>query len=330
MKPLIPPRERGAALLAMLLLVAVMGALAVAALERMRLSTALAANTTALEQARAFALGVESLALLTIDDLGLADAERTTLAGGWNGATRRYPMPGGGIVSATVADGGNCFNLNSLVEGEDLRSLRAREAGIRQFTGLMRVLGVPEDRARRIAEAAADWADSDQRPLPGGAEDAFYAALAEPYRTGDTLFADVSELRAVAGMEPGIYHMLSPWLCALPTAGLSPLNPNTLLAGQGPLIAMFAPGRVTIEAAEQAIAARPPGGWENIVDFWSHPALLSAGLPLDAARQSQLRTRWFALDLEVEWDGASLRETALIDAREAPSRVAARSWGSED
>ena len=60
--------ERGAALLAVLLLVAVTGAIAAAALERLRLSRAIAENATALDQARAFAHGVEQLAILTLDD----------------------------------------------------------------------------------------------------------------------------------------------------------------------------------------------------------------------------------------------------------------------
>jgi general secretion pathway protein K len=49
----VPQRERGAALLAVLLLVAVMGAIAASALEKLRYSTALATNGAALDQARA-------------------------------------------------------------------------------------------------------------------------------------------------------------------------------------------------------------------------------------------------------------------------------------
>ena len=45
-------------------------------------------------------------------------------------------------------------------------------------------------------------------------------------------------------------------------------------------------------------------------------------LPLDALGQLQLGSRWFTLDLRVEFQGAELMETALIDARLTPSRVA--------
>jgi general secretion pathway protein K len=78
------------------------------------------------------------------------------------------------------------------------------------------------------------------------------------------------------------------------------------------------------------IAERPAGGWQSLDDFYAHPALAGKMLPLDVQLQPQLRTRWFALDLTVELQGAELNETALIDGRIAPARVAVRRWGSED
>ncbi len=330
MKHPVPEGERGAALLAVLLLVAVIGALSAAALERLRLSTSLAANVAALDQARGFAIGVESLLALRIDDLVAASPERTTLAGGWNGEARRLPMPGGGIAEARLRDGGNCFNINSVAQGQPPAALTQRPAGVAQFANLMRALDIPEGTARRIAEAAGDWVDGDSDRSREGAEDETYGDAAEGYRTGNTLFADVSELRAVSGMTQEIYERLRPWLCALPTAELSPINVNTLGIDQAPLVAMLAPEQIPVEAARRAIAARPAAGWESLTDFYSHPALANPLLPLDVQVQPQLRTRWFALDLRIELQGAELAETALVDARVAPARIAARRWGTED
>ncbi|HEV2748654.1 MAG TPA: type II secretion system minor pseudopilin GspK [Allosphingosinicella sp.] len=326
----VAPRERGAALLAVLLLVAVMGALSAAALERLRLSTALAVNGAALDQARAFAVGVEALLALRVDDLISASPERTTLAGGWNGETRQLPLPGGALAQATIRDGGNCFNINSVAQGEPPAMLVARPAGVAQFVALMRLREVPEPAARRIAEAAADWVDADAAAAGQGAEDPVYAGLAQPYRAGNTLFAEVSELRAVNGMTPEIYDRIRPWLCALPTTDLSPINVNTLLPGQALLLAMLAPDQIGPELARRAIAQRPAGGWEEMADFYAIPAFANVLLPLDVQLQPQLSTRWFTLDLRVELQGAELAETALVDARLAPARVVVRRWGSDD
>ena len=186
-----PPaaRERGAALLAVLLLVAVMGAIAAAAFEKLRLSTALATNGAALDQARAYAVGVETLLALRVDDLIAESPRMTTLSGGWNRAVRRIELPGEGLAEGAIADGGNCFNLNSLAEGDDPLALAPRPAGIAQFAGLMRVLGVSDGEARRIAEAAADWVESDTVPRPAGADDSAYASADPLYRPGNIYFA---------------------------------------------------------------------------------------------------------------------------------------------
>jgi general secretion pathway protein K len=168
MRP-VPKRERGAALLTVLLLVAVMAALAATALERLRLSMALAGNSAALDQARAYAVGVESLMTLTIDDLIARSPERTTLAGGWNGQSRRIPMPGGGIVTAAVRDGGNCFNLNSVARAA--RPVRShppdRHPAVRgPYAGAWLPQGT---RLGGFREEAGDWVDSDGDARPPGA-----------------------------------------------------------------------------------------------------------------------------------------------------------------
>jgi general secretion pathway protein K len=324
-----PPAERGAALLAVLVLVAVMGAMATAAFDKLRTATALSGNASALDQARAYAVGIESLLALRVDDMIGADAERTTLEGGWNGAVRTIPLPEGrGIAGASVRDGGNCFNLNGLVQGQPPAGLETRTIGLMQFGALLRLAGVAETEADGIAQAAADWADSDSVPNRAGAEDGDYAGRETPYRTPNTLYAEPSELRAVAGMTSELYERLRPLICALPTTEGLTINVNTLLSEQAPLLALLAPDAITAEAARAAIGQRPSGGWDSVGDFWKVPALRQAEGRVQT--QPQLATRWFALRLRVEVDGIEVDETALVDARSGRARVVLRRWGSED
>jgi general secretion pathway protein K len=140
----------------------------------------------------------------------------------------------------------------------------------------------------------------------------------------------VSELRAVAGMTGPVYARIRPWLCALPTTDLSPIDVNTLSPDQAPLLAMLAPDQIGLVAARRALAARPAAGWSSVGDFYKMPGLDAVVLPLDVQLQPQLRTRWFAADLTIELRGAELAETALVDARIAPARVTVRRWGSND
>ncbi len=326
----VPPSERGAALLAVLVLVVIMAAIAAGAFERLRLSTAMAMNGAALDQARGYALGVEDLLALRIDDLAGANAYVTTLAGDWNGTPRQIPLPGGGLASGTVRDGGNCFNLNSLVQGDVAASLVQRPAAIEQFAALMMVLGLPEPAARRVAAATADWIDSDDQPSPQGAEDGAYSGSEPAYRTGNTLLADPSELRAVAGVTPEIYRELRPYLCTLPAADMSPINVNTLLPRDAPLLAMFAPAKARPDRVRGLIASRPKAGWLNTYDFWRSAEQAGLETNVDPMSQLQLKTYWFTIDLSVRFEDAEMEEWALVDARLAPAKVVARRLGGAE
>ncbi|WP_293879787.1 type II secretion system minor pseudopilin GspK [Sphingomonas sp.] len=319
-----PPREEGAALLSVLLLVAIIAVLAAASLQKLKLATHLAGNGIAIDQARAYALSAEAVALFRIGDLLQRDAARTTLEGNW--ANRDVSVPiDKGIAAARITDGGNCFNINSLVGTPINTGYVVRPEAVLQFARLMQLLDVPGADARRVAIAAADWIDSDTAPLPGGAEDDAYANADLPYRTGNTLMADPSELRAVAGVTPALYTRVRPFLCTHPVADLSPVNINTLLPDQAPLLAMLVPG-LDLARARALIDARPAKGYDTLSSFWDRPGLM--GTPEFAKQQVRLKTRWFGLHLLIELEGAELEENALIDAALQPAKLVSRSYGA--
>lgn len=323
-----PPRsERGAALLTVLLLVAVMATIAATALDRLSLATRLAGNAVTLGQARAWLGTAELLAATRLEDLVAASPGETTLAGGWMGVERTIALPDGASVRATVRDGGNCFNLNSLVEAAPDGTLVARPRGREQFTALMMLLGIGSGEAIGIAGATTDFIDSDSVVGQAGGEDGAYGGLGEPTRPANRLLADKSELRAVAGVTPRIYATLDPWICALPVAELSPINVNTLLPEQSLLLAMLAPTQLTPALARAQLAGRPQGGYGSVYRFWASPILASLNLPSEVTAQTQARTTWFALTASVAAGGLDVTETALIDVRQAPAVVVRRQWG---
>src|SRR3546814_12062004 len=98
---------------------------------------------------------------------------RSTLQGGWRGTPQALPVVGG-VATARVTDGGNCFNLNSVVVGEGESDLKVRPVAVTQFQGLMQTLGIDARQAQVVASSLADWIDTDTVPQPGGAEDETY------------------------------------------------------------------------------------------------------------------------------------------------------------
>lgn len=317
------PHERGAALLTVLMLVAVIATLAATTLDRLTVATRLAANTGIAAQGRQWLGLAEQLAAVRLQDLAAADAART-LAGPWLGQVREIRLPDGGTLRAEVRDGGNCFNLNGLARDQIDGTTVADVAAVQQFSQLLILLGVDGSRAANIASAAADWVDSDLVPLPAGTEQA-RADSAWPPANGP--FADVAELGAVQGVTPDLLGLVSPFLCALPAAGPQGINPNTLLPEQAPLLSMLAPQQLSIGAARALIAGRPFAGYESSVAFWRASGIAADAIPPGAAEQVRLKSRWFELRAEVGNDGQSLSSTTLLDLRETGARIVRRRYG---
>ena len=309
-----PTSQRGAALLTVLLLVAVMATASALALERLTLATRLSGSAAAVEQARFHILGAEALALPRIATL--AAQERTTLAGNWHGRPLRVPLAQGS-ATVRVTDGGNCFNINSLaVRGPDGATM-VRPLAVTQFTTLLTLIGIDGTVSTRIVAAAADAIDSDTAPLPGGQEDG----------AANAPFTDLAGLAALPGMTPALANRIVPWVCALPSDDLSPININTLLPEQAPLLQMLAGPQLTAAAARAQLAARPPGGFASVTDFWQTGSLSGLAVPEAAAEQVRVQTRFFRLSTTIRIDDVALAGSSLIDARTSPrARVVARRW----
>ena len=325
----IDPAERGAALLTVLLLVAVVAVMAGTALEKLRVATRLAGNTVATGQARAFANAAETMAMARVANLLAFDRSKVTLLGGWSDRPFGLPLPGGGLATARVTDGGNCFNLNGLVQqagpGIYIDYAPARV----EFVRLMQLVGVPASSAVQVAASAQDWIDSDQDAQSGGAEDPTYLAQGTPYRTAGTLMTDPSELRAVAGVTPDIYRAVRPWICALPLARPVAINVDTLAPEQAPLLAMLVPDGLSVGAAQQALLRRPPQGFADPGAFWQQPSLASIRDLGQATARTSVTTTWFALRIDVTQGPTTLTEQATIDANRLPVRLVSRQWGED-
>ncbi|WP_300975002.1 type II secretion system minor pseudopilin GspK [Sphingomonas sp. LHG3406-1] len=320
---IVHPSERGAALLTVLMLVAVIATISATALDRLTVATRLSANGAFAAQGRQWLGLAEQLAAARLEDLASADAART-LPGPWLGQRREIRLPDGGLVRAEVRDAGNCFNLNSLARPQADASSIADPLAVQQMLSLLTLLGVDSGRASGIAAAAADWVDSDRSPLPGGSEQ---RASGSGWPPANAPFADVGELGAVQGVTPEMMTIVAPFLCALPEQAPSALNPNTMLPEQAPLLAMLAPAQLGLAAARARILDRPASGYQSSVAFWQSASVAPQALPPGAGEQIRLKSRWFELSAEVSNGGQSLASTTLIDLREARARIVRRRYG---
>lgn len=319
--------REGMALLTVLLLVAVMAAVAAAVLDDVRFSVRRTTNAERLAQAQWYADGAERLARLRIARLAASDPSRTPAQPAWNGRRLDFPVEGGAI-GATIRDGQACFNLNSVVQGVG-EDLTVRPEGVTQFLALGRAVGAPDSRMRAVADALVDWLDADAETRPFGAEDGAYAGLAQPYRTAGMMLVEVSELRAVKGVDADLYRMLRPWVCALPTTRPAPLNINTLTPEQAPLLVMLSGGALGADEARRLVRRRPADGWRDVAAFRANPE--AAALPAAADEQLSVVTRFFDVRIDVDQGGLRAVRTALLHApADGPVRTVIQRWTPDE
>ncbi len=108
------------------------------------------------------------------------------------------------------------------------------------LAGLFRAVGVPTEKATRLASAMVDWRDADSLTQPqGGAEDPDYADAGLPYGAKDSPFETVAEMEQVLGMTPQIYALVHPYLTvytaqATPDQGFAAAPVLTAMGLDGP------------------------------------------------------------------------------------------------
>ncbi|WP_417498136.1 type II secretion system minor pseudopilin GspK [Maricaulis sp.] len=299
-------KERGAALITAILLVALMSGLALGIATDMRFSLRRASNLDARDQAYWYALGArdysEALLLRALNEPEQVFRPNAD----WLGTPRIFPIEGGQLAGE-VRDGHNCFNLNALVAVTGDAASGADATQQRRFVRLMEELGIATAQASRIAASAADWIDSDSRPVTSGGEDEIYLRAGRDYRTANVPMAEARELRSVAGVTPDIYARIAPFLCAFPARSPVALDINTLRLDQVPLLVAAFDGALTRAQAETVLLQRPAAGYADIGAFWTSE--LIAALQLDAAERPEIgvSSHRFEIDIAVDYAGVRYR-----------------------
>lgn len=164
------------------------------------------------------------------------------------------------------------WNLNNL-----LRTGVIDEEALAVYRRLLIGLGTPPETAKQLADALADWIDSDDSQRAAGAENTYYQALDQPYPTANHALDQLSNLRRVKGYTAALIERLSPYVAVLP--GRQPVNVNTAPAE---VLQAIQPG-LGLAAARQLVQSRQAAYFRDLADFRSRlpdPNLPEGGTPL--------------------------------------------------
>jgi len=267
-------RQRGMALITVLLVVAVVTVVSAGIIARQQLSIRSSANQLHVRQAWHYALGGETLAKAILQrDLRDGDPLMPVdhLGEEWAKTLAPFALDEGGALRVQIIDLTGRFNLNSL-----LRQGQPNEAALAQLRRLLLGLQIEAPYAERLL----DWMDADDQ-LSGsrGAEDSQYLLAAPPYRAANRELTDISEMRLLLDMSEVDYQRLLPYVCVLPADAT--LNVNTASAR---ILASLAEG-IPLSTAQGLVTARGSDGYRDLPSFTAQLGglqLQSQGLALNS------------------------------------------------
>jgi general secretion pathway protein K len=199
-----------------------------------------------------------------------------------------------GSISGYIVDAQSRINVNNLAIAANRPATRAA------LSRLLAALGLPD----ATLDAFTDWVDDDDKvTAPGGAEDAWYMAQANPGLAANATVTRASELTAVRGASVALVTALRPFVGALdaPTA----VNVNT---ASPEVLAAIANG-LDRAAALVLVTKRTQQPYTSVADFRAR--LPRADITIDDALVT-VTSSWFEVSIEARQGDTLARARALL------------------
>ncbi len=279
-------KEKGVALIFVLLIFAMITIMAVRIISDLHLNTEKTTRHLQYLQARQYALAAENYMAVLLEADAEDDKSHKKRIDHWHeewaGNDQTLETDDGDITIMALDDQGR-FNLNMLAGRGDKERLGM----------LIRLLAAHKIDAE-VAYRIQDWVDDNQEPMPGGAEDATYLLLDPPYRTGDTAMVSVSELRLLDILSEKDFNKVIPLVSVLPTPEV--LNMNTVTPG----VLRALDERITASDAKGFVDGRSKDGFAEIKEVLGHP-LLRGKLNKNVQAMITLKSHYFSVYIKARY-----------------------------
>ncbi|WP_313081116.1 type II secretion system minor pseudopilin GspK [Atlantibacter sp.] len=193
----------------------------------------------------------------------------------------------GVVVKSNVVDGQNCFNVNSLLpspaaatatpaavtstqpdSGDPNAGLSEEEQRKKMVEYLLNSTGINPMTAETLYKQLNDYLgveNSDPNALATDFTQA-YASQKPPRVPAHQMMVSISEIKLLPDFPVGYYPRVAQLFCALPTTKTA-VNVNTLERDQAPLLSAMFFGSLTAEDVMRLIDQRPETGWETVDSF---------------------------------------------------------------
>lgn len=295
-----PRKQRGVALITVLMVFFFASAIAAAMVSRQHLDIRRTANLSEYLQASQYASGVEAFAIQLLRD-DFRDAPDVDHGGEtWAQENTVFEVDNG-IVEFSIRDLQGRFNINSLAED-------SKGQAEKRFNLLLNRLGMDP----ALTGIIRDWLDEDSDKTGfGGAEDNEYLLMEPPYRAANRTMNDISELRLVQGMTTENYRILAPYLSALPPG--TPINVNS---AEGLVLQSLAQELGQVEA-DQVVFYRENQPFSSVDEDFVTKEFVPAAVNKEGL---SVNSEYFAIQINARFGDRTARMESIVH-RDAEGRI---------
>lgn len=292
-------RQKGVALITVMLIVALIAILATQMTSRLQLQMQRTANIASNQQAYWYAVGAEAFAKRLLAESFKKDKNVTHLNQMWAQGENTFPVDFGEITGE-ITDLQSCFNLNALrVDNNNINKGQTTDKSLarKAFEELLiniNIEGVDNFQAESMTDALMDWLDTDDNITgSGGAEDSDYASREFPYLAANNYLASMQELRIIEHFTVNVINKLKDYTCVLPNTNMNKININTIAQDQPELLtAMLG---ITKDQATQALSSRGDKGFQTLADFFMLKELNKVKISQEQKDQFTVKSEYFNL-----------------------------------
>lgn len=175
-------------------------------------------------------------------------------------------------VVSQVEDAQDCFNVNNLLaaekvtQGQNAPAAPEKPRNEQIVEQILTESGLSHTTAEEVYQQLVDYLDGDTTTAKEGAESDAWAGVVPARQPANQMMRAIAEIRQLPAFPAAAYPKVSKLLCALPDSA-SKVDVNTLKPEQAALLAALFPGKITEDDALRLIDSRPETGWENMETF---------------------------------------------------------------
>lgn len=305
-------KQRGVALIIVLLLLAVMVSIAASMADRLFGQFRRAGNQLSYQQAYWYSVGAEALAQAGLQQ-SFKDSDTINLSQPWALEEQTYPLDYG-TLKGRLVDKQACFNLNALSAETNRSDSGGSPYLVEAFQRLLEELDVESYQAETISQSVWEYLDSnDTSNSTAGVEDSYYESITPAYLAANSMLADSSELRAVNQVSGEVMEKVLPYVCAIPTSDLR-ININTLQPEQAELLSVLFYPHLAVGDAKKLLDNRPFDGWASVDEMLAEGAF--SGMNEEVVKQAKgylaVTSSYFEMDVEIIVDDSRVRVRSLL------------------